>query len=268
MKKIIMSADDYAQSEDVDTGILQLIKMGRLTATSCLTLSPRWQEAAKKITPEIRKQADIGLHLDFTQYPQALKNKLSKLIIKTYCRTLPHTVIVQSIHRQLDNFEQALDTPPDYIDGHQHVHQLPQIREALVEVLTQRYSTKLPWLRISKPLKQDGLKARIIGALGANSLEKLATVANIRHTKILLGVYDFNTTQENYKKKLNTWFSLNSVGTTSFMCHPALANAKSSKQLEDLIYPARLTEYKVFSDSAFMRILEQHQITLIRGTSL
>jgi predicted glycoside hydrolase/deacetylase ChbG (UPF0249 family) len=268
MKKIIMSADDFAQSEDIDTGILQLIKMGRLTATSCLTLSPRWQEAAKKITPEISKQADIGLHLDFTQYPQALKNKLSNLIVKTYCRKLPHTVIVQSIHRQLDNFEQALDTPPDYIDGHQHVHQLPQIREALVEVLTQRYSPKLPWLRISKPFKQDGLKARIIGALGADGLEKLATSANIRHTQSLLGVYDFNITQENYEKKLNTWFSLNPVGSTAFMCHPALANAEKNKQQEDPIYPARLTEYEVLSDDIFMRRLEKHQIKLIRGTSL
>ncbi len=268
MNKIIMSADDFAQSEDIDAGILQLIKMGRLTATSCLTLSPSWQQAAKTITPEIRKQADIGLHLDFTQYPQALHNKLAKLIIKAYCRALPYPAIVQSIHQQLDNFEQALGTPPDYIDGHQHVHQLPQIREALVEVLTQRYAKKLPWLRISKPIKQDGVKARIIGALGANSLEKLAKTANIRHTQSLLGVYDFNITQENYEKKLNTWFSLNSVSSSAFMCHPALANAGNSKQLEDPIYPARLTEYQVFSNDAFMRMLEQHQITLIRGSDL
>lgn len=268
MNKIIMSADDFAQSEEIDAGILQLINMGRLTATSCLTLSPRWQVAAKKITPEIRKQADIGLHLDFTQYPQVLHNKLATLIVKAYCRALPYPEIIQSIHQQLDNFEQALGTPPDYIDGHQHVHQLPQIREALIEVLTQRYSKNLPWLRISKPLKQDGVKARIIGALGASSLEKLATAANIRHTKSLLGVYDFNITQENYEKKLNTWFSLNSVNGAAFMCHPARANLENSNQLEDPIYPARLTEYQVFSDDIFMRILEQHQITLIRGSSL
>jgi predicted glycoside hydrolase/deacetylase ChbG (UPF0249 family) len=268
MKKIIISADDFAQSEDIDTGILQLIKMGRLTATSCLTLSPRWQEAAKTITPEMRKQADIGLHLDFTQYPQTLKNKLSKLIVKAYCGALPHTAIVQSIHRQLDHFEQALDTPPDYIDGHQHVHQLPQIREALIEVLTHRYSPTLPWLRISKPLKQDGLKARVIGALGANGLERLATAANIRHTQSLLGVYDFNITQKEYQKKLNSWFSFNHVKSTAFMCHPALTNARNSQQPEDPIYPARLTEYQVLADDAFMRMLEQHQITLIRGSNL
>lgn len=268
MKKIIMSADDFAQSEDIDAGILQLIRMGRLTATSCLTLSPRWQTAAKTVTPEIRKQADIGLHLDFTQYPQALRNELSKLIIKTYCRALPHSRIVQSIHHQLDNFEQAIGTAPDYIDGHQHVHQLPQIREALVEVLTQRYSGQLPWLRVSKPLRQDGLKARVIGALGARTLEKLSLAANIRHTQCLLGVYDFNITQQDYEKKLNTWFSLNTIGTTAFMCHPATSHAKDNKQSVDPIYPARLTEYQVFAAHAFTHMLEQYQIKLVRGSYL
>lgn len=268
MKKIIMSADDFAQSADIDLGILQLINMGRLSATSCLTLSPRWQAAAKTITPEIRKQADIGLHVDFTQYPQALRNGLSKLIIKTYCRTLPYVDIVQSIHHQLDSFEQALGTAPDYIDGHQHVHQLPQIREALVEVLTQRYSGQLPWLRVSMPLRQDGLKARVIGALGAKALEKLALAANIRHTQCLLGVYDFNITQQDYEKKLNTWFSLNAVGTTAFMCHPATSHAENGRQAADPIYSARLSEYQVFSADSFMRMLEQHQIKLVRGTNL
>lgn len=268
MKKIIMSADDFAQSEDIDAGILQLISMGRLTAASCLTLSPRWQVAAKTITPEIRKQADIGLHLDFTQYPQVLRNELPKLIIKTYCRALPYAAIVQSIHRQLDSFEQALGTAPDYIDGHQHVHQLPQIREALIEALTQRYPRQLPWLRISKPLRQDGIKAIVIGTLGAKALEKLALAANIRHTEYLLGVYDFNITQQDYEKKLNTWFSLNCMGTAAFMCHPATSYAANSMQIADPIYPARLTEYQVFSTDVFMHMLERNQIKLIRGTYL
>lgn len=265
MKKIIMTADDFAQSENIDQGILQLIRMGSVTATSCLTLSPRWQDAAKTITSEIRQLADIGLHLDFTQYPQVLHNKLYTLIFKTYARALPYAQIVRSIHQQLDNFEHTLGTPPDYIDGHQHVHQLPQIREVLIEVLTKRYPKNSPWLRISKPLNQDGIKARIIGALGADALEKQAIAANIKHTKCLLGVYDFDISQQNYEKKLNAWFSLNHVNPTAFMCHPALAKMEHSNQLNDPIYSARLVEYQVLSGDGFMNLLEQQQVKLIRG---
>src|SRR5437867_7212260 len=128
MTPLIISADDYAQSAAIDAGILALIQQQRLTATSCLTLSPRWAEAAKLITGEIRSKADIGLHLDFTQYEQPLRNSLPKLIVRTMARSLPRKAICASIETQLNHFEDALGTAPDYIDGHQHVHQLPQIR--------------------------------------------------------------------------------------------------------------------------------------------
>ncbi len=50
LKPIIISADDFAQSAAIDTAIVALIQQKRLSATSCLTLSPRWPEAAKLIT--------------------------------------------------------------------------------------------------------------------------------------------------------------------------------------------------------------------------
>ncbi|MDP3303450.1 MAG: ChbG/HpnK family deacetylase, partial [Methylotenera sp.] len=46
MKSLIVCADDYAQSPAIDAGIIQLIQQNRISAASCMVLSPRWAEAA------------------------------------------------------------------------------------------------------------------------------------------------------------------------------------------------------------------------------
>jgi len=45
--KLILCADDYAQSAGIDEAIIQLIEKKRLSAASCMTLSPRWKKSCK-----------------------------------------------------------------------------------------------------------------------------------------------------------------------------------------------------------------------------
>jgi chitin disaccharide deacetylase len=268
-KHIIMTADDYAQSAEIDQGILNLIRMGRLTATSCLTLSPRWHKAAQQLTPDIRQLADIGLHLDFTHYPQTLRHNLATLIAKATLRLLPAKQIRQSIQTQLDAFEHALGTAPDYVDGHQHVHQLPQIREVLMDELSKRYPTNLPWIRIAKPPMRDGFKAIVIRSLGATGLERLAIAKRLPYSKTLLGIYGFNLTADQYKQQFTGWMkNADSVSEpVAFMCHPAIGTLSLPSE-DDPIFSARLQEYTVFSDVQFKSLLDQNNVTLVRGSQL
>ncbi len=39
------------------------------------------------------------------------------------------------IARQFSAFQSAFGRAPDYVDGHQHIHVFPQIREALLRVI-------------------------------------------------------------------------------------------------------------------------------------
>jgi chitin disaccharide deacetylase len=263
--ELILCADDYAQNEAIDAAIIELIQMDRLTATSCLTLSPRWVEASQQITPQIRSKAAIGLHLDFTQYVSP-NSALSSLIVRSYLRMLDKQLIRTSITRQLDAFENALNTPPDYIDGHQHVHQLPQIREVLISLLHQRYPEKMPWIRIAKPPIQDGVKAMIIRILGSHALTTLAKQHHIPYSKTLLGVYGFQHGTTYYQRKLNLWFAQvngdNAAQPVVLMCHPSLHVA--SVEESDAIYPARLVEYQVLSSPKFIQLIQQHNIQLVK----
>lgn len=268
MKKIIIAADDYAMSPCIDAGILDLIQKGRLTATSCLVLSPRWPEAAKNLTPDICAKADIGLHIDFTEYEQPLKEHLPALVIRSHLRSLPKKELRTAINKQLDLFEDVLGFAPNYVDGHLHVHQLPQIRDILIEELCFRYGRKMPWVRVARPPLKDGLKAFVIGLLGAKSLQEQLAILGIAHSNQLLGVYQFDLTVESYAKHLEDWLSRESLSQKKvvLMCHPAMLLANQLD--EPPHFSARWVEYQLLSDNFFKSLLEKNEINLVRGDSL
>lgn len=265
---LILSADDYAQGEAIDHGILNLIHTERLTATSCLTLSPRWPEAAAALTPDIRQQADIGLHLDFTQFSRPVRHPHPRLVMHSLLRLLDEQQVRATIALQLDAFEQAMGSAPDYVDGHQHVHQLPQIRNALLAELQSRYAGKLPWIRISHPA-HDGWKGRVISALGSSAIRKQAATCGFSLTDGLLGVYGFDRTTEDYLVQLRRWLEIavdqaRQGHMSALMCHPGLASADAS----DTIKQARQVEYEVLAGLAFAELIQKLNIQLVKGSCI
>ena len=66
MKYFTLCADDFGYSTEVSQGILSLISIERLTATSCMTNMPDWKNSASKLIP-YKDQIDIGLHFNLTE---------------------------------------------------------------------------------------------------------------------------------------------------------------------------------------------------------
>lgn len=265
---LIISADDYAQGPAIDHGILDLIRMGRLTATSCLSLSPCWREAAAAITPEIRQQADIGLHLDFTTYSRPVRHSHPQLVMRSLLRSLDYQEVKATVAQQLDAFEREMHSAPDYIDGHQHVHQLPQVRDALLAELQARYAGKLPWIRISHPA-HDGVKGRVISALGSWAMRRQALSRGFAVTDTLLGVYGFDSSAASYQKQLRTWLAMagKEIGAgrlCALMCHPGLPGT----DVTDPIRQARSVEYEVFCSPGFTGMLQELNITPAKASQL
>lgn len=254
---LIVSADDFGLHESGDAAILELATQRRLSAASCLTLSPGWPAAARSLTSEVRQHLDVGLHLDFTEFDSPLP--LRRLIYMSGMRRLARSRIRERIARQCDAFEDATGTPPDYVDGHQHVHQLPQIREVLLEELARRYPLR-PWLRISNAASGEGLKGAIIRGLGAKALLKASTTMGFRHSRRLLGIYGFDLAEERYRQRLAQW-TANARTGDALMIHPATAAASN-----DPIGPARVTEYRVLQSSWWPDLLRSHNLIAARGS--
>lgn len=282
---LIVCADDYAQSLAIDTAIVQLIHADRLSAASCMTLSPRWQQAAAALKP-LRNKADIGLHLDFTQFSQAIRLSHPQLVIACLFGLISKSAIRQNIEQQLAAFEEALATPPDYIDGHLHIHQLPIIRSVLFEVLNARYghlaAAQRPWLRVSSPPKGTGFKASLIHRLGANAFAKLAKQHGFKISSMLLGVYDFKGEQSDYFKHWQTWLTqLNAFYASKsrsaasncvpvvLMCHPAVMSDSVDEKLniDDPIAHARIQEWQLLQSSKFAIWWQQAGLALTKGKS-
>ncbi len=142
MKKyIIICADDFAQNEDISEGILTLMRMKRINATSCLVNSGCWSEMSESLNP-FKTSHFIGLHVNLThgQPLSAMWRKhegevfrgLAYLMKRCYLKQINEEVLTAEIQAQLDVFTHHMHVYPDFIDGHQHIQQLPLIQKSLL----------------------------------------------------------------------------------------------------------------------------------------
>lgn len=265
VKHVVVCADDYALNAPVSQGIVALSMLGRLSATSVMSLSPRWAEDVAALR-EVRDRLDVGLHLDWTS-PFAIDAGHGRGLGAVMARSALHLFrpreVQMEIERQLDAFELHWQATPDHIDGHQHIQQFPVIREALAEVLLRRYgaSPQRPWLRVSH-VAQPGLKAQVISAMGAHALQDWAQAHQWPTVSPLLGAYGFEGDLAGYARHMQRWLAaLPADKTAVLMCHPAV-----SAQAGDEIGPARYREFAYLASEDFVQHLQNAQVCLLRGS--
>lgn len=255
---LTLCADDFGMSDGVDDAILRLVERGLLTAVSCMSLGPCWARDARALADLAQGRCDLGLHLDLTEFAaDTVRHPLGRLIARAYLGRLDRAALAASIEQQLDAFEAAAGLPPAFVDGHQHVHQLPGVRELLLQALARRGgSAPGPWIRNTRPAlggrwnDSDDRKHRVIAALGSRALQRACARQGLRQNADMLGVYPFDGSAADYEARLQRW--LDRVGpATLLMCHPASRPAPG-----DAIAAARLREYGVLSDPGLLRRLE------------
>ena len=265
MKRIVLCADDFALNQQASQGIIALARSGRLSATSVMVLAPRWSQDAAGLR-ELRGRIDVGLHLDWTSdfaLAQGHGMSLGAVMRRAVLRGLDEARARVVIERQLDAFELHWKAPPDHVDGHQHVQQFDGIRQALVAALRQRYGAPLPYLRVSRVVATGlAFKSRIITAMGASDLQRLADGAQIAHAKWLVGSYDFAPEPTRYARLMQLWLGDAPDGCI-IMCHPAQPGAQ-----DDPIAAARAVESDYLASAAWPAALQQNQAVLARGAGL
>ena len=130
-KRIAVCADDFGLHGGINDAVMVLARGGRITAIACMVGGPAWAAGARELQTLRGDHVDIGLHLDFTEFEAP--HSLPRLIVRACTRRLDAALVRERIHAQLGAFEQAIGRAPDFVDGHQHVHQLPVIGDALLE---------------------------------------------------------------------------------------------------------------------------------------
>lgn len=264
-KSVVLCADDYALNASVSQGIVALSRLSRLSATSVMSLSPRWGEDAAALR-EVRDRLDVGVHLDWTSsfaVDAGHGDGLAVVMARAALRLYKLKTIEDEIERQLDAFETQWGTVPDHIDGHQHIQQFPVFRDALGRVLARRYASapQRPWLRVSE-VAQPELKAKIISAMGAQALKTWAKAQVWPMVSPLLGAYEFDGDLAGYAAHMQAWLrDVPSSPCALIMCHPAV-----SAQVDDAIGDARKREFAYLASSDFLQHLADAQVRLVRGS--
>jgi predicted glycoside hydrolase/deacetylase ChbG (UPF0249 family) len=260
-KQLVICADDFGMNRAINAGILELARLRRINATSCLVEGPAFAEHAAALKKSGLK---LGLHLNFTE---AMGNEgvyfpLSALIARSYLHQLDTARIRAQIARQLDRFESVIGQRPEFVDGHQHIHQLPQIRETLLSELARRYEAPRPWLRYTYARSSSGLplrariKAQVVQRLGSYPLAQLARRRGFSLNTAFLGVYDFDGGAQAYRMLLAAW--LKSAGNGDvLMCHPARQVVGS-----DLLGRQRRAEFDVLASDEVARWMDEYRIAL------
>lgn len=205
----VVCADDYGLAPGVNEAIAGLIAAGRLSATSCMTGLPDWRPGVPLLRAALaRSPADVGLHLTLTDQaplspaptlaPGGRFPGLGQLLPRALARQLPAAEVRDEIRAQLDAFEDAWGAPPDYVDGHQHMHLIPTVREALVEEVLRRYPAGTVYARDCRErpatILRRGVavpKALFLAWLGSG-FARLAGQAGIPLNQGFAGLHDFS----------------------------------------------------------------------------
>lgn len=262
-RRVILCADDFAQTQATIDGILSLAGAGRLSAFSGLVESPLWLPAAAGLKPRF-DHCDIGLHFNLTHDVSGTGHRrgaLPRTILAAFLRRLGRPRIEAALHRQLDLFERGLGRPPDFLDGHQHVHQLPGVRDALVRVLGERDPGRTIAVRVTVPAAPRGVKAAVIAGLGGGSLRRALLAAGIPHNTDFAGVYGF-TPEAGFPALLEGWLAEVRDGGL-IMCHPAVSGGPPAGQV-DPIQKARERELACLASDAFPEALRRAGVRLAR----
>lgn len=275
---IALLADDYGIAPGVSRGIRELLQAGRLSGTSCLVLSPHWKDEAPALRG-LDAWADIGLHLAFTDFaplgampglaPRGKLPGLGNLIVSAYLGRLRAEEIGAEIDRQLDAFEQAMGRPPDYIDGHQHVQQLPVVRDLLVDRLKHRLPPGTALRVCHEPFAAIGrrgiavLRASVIAAIG-RALRDLADGETIPSNRRFAGVRDF--TERDPYRDLFRRYVLEAPSGLAIMCHPGYPD--DALRQVDPVVDTRSGELAYIAGAEFPEDLAAAGVTLSRFTAL
>jgi chitin disaccharide deacetylase len=254
MRRFIINADDYGLHESGDNAIVELIDLVVVTSTSAMVLSPRWLSASRLLC---ESEVDVCLHLDFTSHfvDDQSRKSVGQMITNAWLRRGDSKALQKSINHQIDLFEREMQRPPVAIDSHQHVHQFPQVREALFEVLQTRYghqeSRARPMLRSCISQRYRGAKAALISRLGAPTFAKLVIQHGFAMNHDFAGVYDFGNA-ESLPKRWTDWLSDENADGLLIGCH---VSNSSTAEPHDAIWRNRFDEYTWLKSVAFKSLL-------------
>ena len=203
---------------------------------------------------------------------QGMLLSFNHLMINAYRKKINYESLNKEIQAQLNLFIELMGYPPDYIDGHEHVQQLPIIRNAVVgiaETLSKNYLKNNFYVRIAKLprswlitkgivyLRKFIISNFIIGLPG-EATASLLDQKKISHNRFLLGYYDYKTVP--FENIFRGYLTLKPLARDIFFCHPGYIDQKLRER--DSVVDSRVDTIKFLKSPQYLEMMENFGINL------
>ena len=269
-KRIWVVADDYGIARGVNAAIRDLLAQGAINATSVMVVASGFDEREAAALAALRAASGIavGLHLTLTAPFRPLVADYAPTRAGSFL-PLGETFVAAAVGRlradaleaeaaaQIAGFVVAFGHPPDYIDGHQHVHLFPRVADAALSAA--KAGAPEAWIRQCGRTALSGLaaKALVLDLLSAR-FRKRAAAAGLRTNPGFAGSYDFGTRTDFAALFASFLQGLPDGGV--IMCHPGLVDAELARN--DTLTTPREREYDFFKSGAYRELLAANNCAL------
>ena len=272
LRRIWLCADDYGMAPGVNDAIRKLIAARRINATSAMTAATHLgaDEAGALMESNAEGHAAIGLHVTLTAPFRPLSSGFAplrngaflpqaELMRLAITRRLDVDKLTIEIATQVEAFVSTFGRLPAYLDGHQHVQLLPQVRDAFLKVAAE--TTPGAWVRHcgrprgARPLHDP--KGLVIDILNVGFRTKAARLG-IATNPAFAGAYAFSPKAD--FSKIFPRFLKGLPDGGLIMCHPGFVDA--ALQSLDSLTTLREQEFAFFSSDAFPALLAAHHVDL------
>ncbi len=149
MKKLVVNADDFGFTHDVNEGIERAHREGILTATTLMAHGAAFDDAVRRA--QDLPGLDVGVHLTLVGAPR-YPATVSALLVAMSRRRID---IARELREQIEKVL-AAGIRPLHLDAHKHTHLLPPVLKQ-VAALSREYG--IPWVRrpFDFPIQASGV---------------------------------------------------------------------------------------------------------------
>lgn len=252
MRRLIINADDFGFTRDVNSGIVHAHVNGVLTSTTLMANGDAFDDAVRlaKETPTL----DIGAHLVLVQgfslldgrpLPEGPRQLLPLLVRRSID-------VYAELKAQIEKIR-AHGLRISHLDSHKHTHLVPSVFRTVVKLADE---FGIPWVRL--PLDTTVRFGKLSTAFGNRYYRRFAAGKNIRLTDHFLG---FRLTGSLTEETLARALRNVEDGTTEFMCHPGYLGDEL-KQSRTRLKESRLLELEALTAPRIRQLIAESGIQL------
>jgi predicted glycoside hydrolase/deacetylase ChbG (UPF0249 family) len=245
LRRLIINADDFGFTRDVNAGIAHAHRAGILTSTTLMANGEAFEDAVRlaKETPTL----DIGAHLVLVQGNSLLDGRPLPLGPRQLLPVLARRGlnVYAELKAQIQKIVSA-GLKISHLDSHKHTHLVPGVFRTVVKLADE---FGIAWVRL--PLDTNFRFAN-------RYYRRFATGKNVRMTDHFLG---FRLTGSLTEATFIAALEKLESGTTEFMCHPGYLGDEL-KQARTRLKESRLRELEALTSPRVRKLISERGIEL------